>query len=389
MKDWKTKLIHSDTKTRQDFHSLTTPVYRGSTVVFPTMESIAIGWDQEEVGYTYGVSGTPTSLELAARIAELETGSGALLAPSGLSAISLVDLSYLSAGSHLLIPDNVYVPGRLLATNLLKRFGVETEFYPACVGADIAKHIRPNTHLIWTESPGSITMELQDIPAIAAVAHEHGVPVAMDNTWAAGVYFNAFEHGVDISLQAATKYVGGHSDVLLGSVTVRDASHWERIGETRSRLGLCVSPDECSLVLRGLQTLSVRLRHVEQAALQVAEWLEKRPEVETVLHPALPSCPGHELWKRDFTGSSGLFSIVFRREFSPEQVRGFVNSLKLFKIGFSWGGVTSLAAAYNVQRIRPHTEYGERLVRLSIGLEETTDLIADLEQAMKVFAPGA
>jgi cystathionine beta-lyase len=227
-------------------------------------------------------------------------------------------------------------------------------------------------------------MEVQDVPAISAAAHERGIVVAMDNTWSAGVYFKAFEHGVDVSVQALTKYVGGHSDLLLGSVTVRDPALLERLGETRARLGLAVSADECSLALRGLQTLAVRLRHAGEAALSVAKWMAGRPEVERVLHPALASCPGHELWKRDFTGASGLFSIVFRPEFSGAQVRAFVDSLELFKIGYSWAGTTSLAVAYDLRVCRHASAYGDRLVRLSIGMEEAADLLADLEQGLLV-----
>jgi cystathionine beta-lyase len=246
----------------------------------------------------------------------------------------------------------------------------------------IAQEIRPNTHLIWVESPGSITMEVQDIPAIAAVAHEHGVVVAMDNTWSAGVYCNAFHCGADISVQALTKYVGGHSDLLLGSITVLDEALLKRLGETRARLGFSVSADECSLALRGLQTLAVRLRHSGDVALKIARWLAARPEIERVLHPALESCPGHEFWKRDFTGASGLFSLVFASQFSGAQVRAFVDSLQLFKIGYSWAGTTSLAVAYDLRATRHSSPYGERLVRLSIGLEDPADLLADLEQAL-------
>jgi cystathionine beta-lyase len=228
-------------------------------------------------------------------------------------------------------------------------------------------------------------MEVQDVPAIAAAAHAHGAILAMDNTWAAGVLFKAFEHGVDISVQALTKYVGGHSDLLLGSVTVCDEALLQRLGDTRARLGMSVSPDECSLALRGLQTLAVRLRHAEASALMIAKWLSAQPEVQTMLHPALESCPGHEFWKRDFTGASGLFSFVFRPEFSGAQVRAFVDALDLFEIGYSWAGTTSLAVTYNLSRSRGASSYADRLVRLSIGMEESNDLIADLRQALDLI----
>ena len=384
-KDWKTRLIHSDGNVPQNFESLVPPVYRGSTVVFRDSSSTRSGWNQEEVGYSYGLHGTPTTVELAARIAELEGGTRTLLVPSGLAAIGLVDLAFLSAGSHVLIPENVYDPNRVLAVKLLSRLGIESSFYPPEIGDGIAGHFRPNTHLVWTESPGSITMEVQDVPAICAAAHEHAIPVALDNTWSAGVLFQAFDHGVDVSVQAATKYLGGHSDLLLGSVTVRDPAQLDRVGDVRAWLGLAVSPDDCSLALRGMTTLAVRLAHVERSALEIARWLANRPEVQIVLHPALESCPGHDHWKRDFTGSSGLFSLVLKPEFSGRQTRGFVDALELFKIGYSWGGVASLALAYDMSRVRSRTEYGDRLVRLNIGLESTTDLIADLDRGLRAM----
>jgi cystathionine beta-lyase len=384
-RDWKTRLIHTDTSVPEGFRSLAVPVYRGSTVVFPDSASTHTDWNQEEFGYAYGLHGTPTTLGLAARIAELEGGTRTLLTPSGLAAIGLVDLAFLSAGSHVLIPENAYSPNRILAAKLLRRFGIEASLYPSEVGAAIAEHFRPNTHLVWTESPGSITMEIQDVPAICAAAHERGIPVALDNTWSAGVLFPAFDHGVDVSVQAATKYIGGHSDLLLGSVTVRDHAHFDKLGEVRARLGLAVSPDDCSLALRGLTTLAVRLKHVEQSALEIARWLAARPEVQTVLHPALDGCPGHELWQRDFSGSSGLFSLVLTPEFSGQQVRAFVDALALFQIGYSWGGVASLAVAYDMSHVRSRTNYGDRIVRLNIGLESTADLIADLAQGLAVM----
>jgi cysteine-S-conjugate beta-lyase len=380
-KSWKTKLIHSAAKVPPGFKALNVPVERASTVIFPDSASVVSGWDVEKHGHTYGIHGTPTVLALAARIAELEGGERSLLVPSGLAAIGVVDMALLSAGSHVLLPDNVYGPNWLLALTTLRRFGVETGFYPAQAGANIADFMQPNTHLVWVESPGSITMEVQDVPAIAAAAHEHGAVVAMDNTWSAGMYFRAFEHGVDVSAHALTKYVGGHSDLLIGSVTVCDEALLERLGETRARLGFSVSPDECSLCLRGLQTLAVRLKHVATVALQIARWLAARPEIERVLHPALESCPGHEFWKRDFTGANGLFSMIFRPEFSGAQVRNFVDSLELFKIGYSWAGTTSLVLAYDLRNSRHGSEYGDRIVRLSIGLEDPADLQADLEQA--------
>jgi len=364
-KNWKTKLIHSDAKVPEGFKSLATPTFRGSTVIFPNAAAVDDNWDQYEVGYTYGLYGTPTALELAGRICELEHGYRTLLTPGGQAAISLINLSFVNAGDHVLLPESVYTPNRKFAVHVLRRFGVEVGFYPPIIEpGKLSSLFRENTKLIWCESPGSITMEVQDIPAIAEVAHAKGALVVLDNTWAAGILFDAFAHGVDITMQALTKYVGGHSDLLLGSITVKDQA----------------SPDDCSLALRGMKTLAVRLNHVESAALELAKWLAQRKEIELVLHPALPSCPGHELWKRDFTGSAGVFSVVFRREFSKEQVLRFVDSLQLFKIGYSWAGVTSLAVAYDFHGLPGRPDYGARIVRLNIGLEDVEDLRADLEQ---------
>jgi cystathionine beta-lyase len=226
-------------------------------------------------------------------------------------------------------------------------------------------------------------MEVQDVPAIADAAHRIGAMVVLDNTWAAGIYFDAFAHGVDVTMQALTKYVGGHSDLLLGSITVRDEAAYKRVGSTHQLVGCAASPDDCSLALRGMKTLSVRLTALEQSALDLAQWLAQRPEIELVLHPALPSCPGHEFWKRDFTGSAGLFSIVFQREFSRQQVVHFVDALELFEIGYSWAGVTSLAVAYDFHSAKNRPDYGHRIVRLNIGLEDVEDLRADLMQALQ------
>ena len=380
--DWKTKLIHSDAKVPEGFRSLSPPIYRGSTVVFATTADVGDGWDAYDQGYTYGLHGTPTTLELAARVCELEGGLRTIITPGGQGAIALIDLAFLRAGDHVLMPESVYKPSRRLAVDILQRLGVDVSFYSPAIGAAIAAQLRPTTKLVWCESPGSITMEVQDVPAIARAAHAAGSLVALDNTWAAGVYFDAFAHGVDVTMQALTKYVGGHSDVLLGSVTVRDPDACRRLGSTHQFLGCAASPDDCSLALRGMKTLALRLGAVEQAALTLARWSAERPEIELVLHPALPSCPGHELWKRDFTGSSGVFTIVFQRRFSKEQVRGFVDALQLFKIGYSWAGVTSLAMAYDFTSVAGRPDYGHRIVRLSIGLEDVGDLMSDLAQAL-------
>ncbi|HUI50830.1 MAG TPA: PLP-dependent transferase, partial [Terriglobales bacterium] len=270
-KSWQTKLIHSDAKIPQGYKSLATPVYRGSTTLFPTASAVNDQWDQFKVGYTYGLYGTPTALELAARICELESGKHTILMPGGQGAISLINFAMLQAGDHILLPMSVYYPNRKLTTQLLSRFGVTATFYDPLIGEGISSLIQDNTRLVWTESPGSITMEVQDIPALAAVAHARNIKVVLDNTWSAGVLFDAFDHGVDITMQAVTKYIGGHSDVLLGSVTVRDDAIYQRLGAAQQVIGCAVSPDDCSLALRGLQTLAVRLSAIEKSALQIAE----------------------------------------------------------------------------------------------------------------------
>ncbi len=378
---WRTKLIHPAAKAPEGFKSLSTPVHRGSTVVFDSVAEVVGDWRQEKHGYSYGTLGTPTVLELAARIAEIEGAHHTFLAPSGQAAIVLAYLACCTSGGHGLLPHNIYSPSREIAHGLLKGLGIEIESYDPKIGAGVADLIRPNTQLIWTESPGSLTMEIQDVPAIARAAKARGVLLAVDNTYAAGVLFDAFGHGADISVQAVTKYISGHSDVLMGSVSVANAALYERVGEVWNQLGMSVSPDEASLALRGLQTMGLRLEHLERATLDVAKWLTARKEIETVLHPALPSCPGHELWKRDFTGSASVFSFVFREGIGPEAVAAFVDRLKLFRIGYSWGGTASLVTIYPGLK-RPGRDDGARLVRLNIGLEEPADLIADLEQAL-------
>src|SRR5579863_5447248 len=269
-KNWKTKLIHSDAHVPEGFRSLNVPVYRASTTVFPSAAVVNDQWDQYEAGYTYGLYGTPTTLELAARICELEGGYRTILMPGGQAAISLINLSLLRSGDHVLVPESIYGPNRKFANDVLRRFGVAVTFYPPEIGSRIADLLQPTTRLVWCESPGSITMEVQDVPAIAEAAHRMGALIVLDNTWAAGIYFDAFAHGVDVTMQALTKYVGGHSDLLLGSITVRDEAAYKRVGSTHQLVGCAASPDDCSLALRGMKTLSVRLRAMEEAALALA-----------------------------------------------------------------------------------------------------------------------
>ena len=381
---WRSRLIHPTAQAPAGFRSLATPTARGSTVVFERQSAIIDDWRHPEAGYSYGVHGTPTVLQLAAQLAELEGAYRTFVVPGGLAAVSLIHLALCSAGSHALVPRNAYGPTLALGPGLLQRLGVEVEPYDPGIGAGIAGLIRDHTALIWTESPGSHTMEIQDVPAIVTAAHARGVPVALDNTWSAGVLFDAFGFGVDVSMQALTKYVGGHSDLVLGSVSVANVALYDRIGTTLKQLGMSASPDDAALALRGLQTLGARLAQLEASTLKVAHWLAAHPAIAAVFHPALPSCPGHALWQRDFSGSSSLFSIAFQPEFPAAAVEAFVDGLTLFKIGFSWGGVTSLALQVRIPQ-RPDADLGGRLVRLNIGLEDPDDLIADLARAISAM----
>ena len=377
---WRTKLIQAEPRSSEGFRSLTTPTYRGSTVVFDSHTQLTDDWHEAQLGYTYGLYGTPTTRELAARIADLEGAFHTFIVSGGQAAIALIYLAFCNAGTHVLLPWNAYGPSKDLAEGLLSRLNIQVERYDPLIGSGIAALIRPETSLIWCESPGSITMEIQDLPAIVAAAHASNVPVALDNTYSAGVLLDAFSFDVDVSMQALTKYIGGHSDLFLGSVSAGNEAAFERLGPIHRQLGMASSPDDASLALRGLQTLGVRLEALERSTLAIAEWLTHRPEVATVLHPAFPTCPGHDLWKRDFTGSASIFSILFQPTYTPAQVNAFVDALKLFKIGYSWGGVTSLALPYP-SLDRPGNPVQGRIVRFNIGLERPEDLIADLTQA--------
>lgn len=372
-----TRLIHPLRRASHEFQSLATPTYRASTVLFEKLADV--GEDRRhEDQYRYGLHGTPTTRELALRIAELEGAAKVQILPSGLAAIALVYWTFCKQGDHVLVPTTAYGPNGWIG-RFLKKFGVEAERYDPLIGAGIADLLRYNTSLVWCESPGSVTMEVQDIATIAEAAHARGALVALDNTYAAGVLFDAFGHGVDIAVQALTKYPAGHADLLLGSASARDPDLADKLASTRFHMGIGASPADCALALRGLMTFDLRLKHVGESALAVAHWLKARPEVAKVLHPALPDCGGHDVWKRDFSGSSGVFSFIVR-DWDWPTVERFIDGLELFKIGYSWGGPVSLALAYPDLR-RPSPEEGPRLIRLNIGLESVEDLKADLEQA--------
>ncbi|WP_244787285.1 cystathionine beta-lyase [Cupriavidus pauculus] len=372
------------------FESFSTPTYRGSTIVFRNLAELRAYGDRSKTYWRYGLHATPTSEALCQQLAQIEGGGQTLLLPSGMGAISLVYFACLRSGDDVLVPDNVYGPNRDHGEWLAREYGVTVRYYHPSIGAGIAALIQPNTRLIWMEAPGSVTMEVPDSEAIVAAARARGVLTAIDNTWSAGVYFKPFEKGIDISVQALTKYQSGGSDVLMGAVITRDEKLHDRLKRTRMIMGWGVSADDCFLVLRGLSSMPVRLAAHDRAAREVAEWLKRRPEVTRVLHPALPDCPGHDAWQRDFTGGGGLFSLIVHRRYTPEQVDAFVEALKLFAIGWSWGGAHSLAVPYHVETMRPAGtwppagwENAGELVRLYIGLEDTRDLIADLKQAME------
>jgi len=364
------------------------PVVRGSTVLYPSCaDRRAAAAKRFDQALTYGTQGGPNHHALEDVICEIEGGRRCQIVSTGLAAVTVPLLAFLKAGDHLLMPDSVYGPARSFADGMLARLGIETTYYDPCIDeAGIAALIRPNTRVVYTESPGSHTFEVQDIPAIARAAHARGAKVLMDNTW--GIHhFQPFRHGVDVSIQALTKYVVGHSDVLLGAITVNTEEDWRTLRSAALQLGQYASPDDCWLALRGVRTMPVRLARQAASALEVASWLASRPEVLKVLYPALPGAPGHELWKRDFTGACSLFGVVFRPEFSVEDTWAFVDSLTLFGIGASWGGYESLALPTTgfITRTATSGDLGGPAVRLHIGLEDTADLIADLEAGLSVL----
>jgi cysteine-S-conjugate beta-lyase len=360
------------------------PVYHASTVLYPTAEDFAARRSR----YQYGRRGTPTTEALESALQELEGPqcAGVVLVPSGLAAISSALLSVLEAGDHLLVTDSAYEPTRKFCDQVLTRFGVTTTYYDPLIGAAIAEQFRPNTRAVYLEAPGSLSFEMQDVDAIAKVAHAKGAAVLIDNTWASPLYFRPLEHGVDLSIQAGTKYIGGHSDLMLGTVSA-NAAHVAALKETVRLSGLCEGPDDVYLGLRGLRTLAVRLERHFKSGVAVARWLEQRPEVLRVLHPAMPNFQGHAIWKRDFTGASGLFSMVLK-PVPQKAVYAFLNTLELFGMGASWGGFESLAIPFDCTHARTATRWapGGPTIRFHIGLEAVDDLLADLERGFAALA---
>lgn len=377
-----TRLVHGGRRKEWRGRLVNPPVHRGSTILFDSVAEMRSAAPEFGKAY-YGLHGTPTQWALCEALTELEPGAaGTMLYPNGLAAVTAALLSVLSAGDELLMTDSVYGPTRRFCDGFLKRYGVTTRYYDPLVGAGIEELIGERTRAVFLESPGSLTMEVQDVPAICAAARSRGVATLLDNTWATPLFFPALAAGVDLTILAGTKYVGGHADVLLGTVTA-NAAYYPRLERSSWDLGFSAGPDDAWLCSRGLRTMGVRLRQHESSALKIARWLEAQSQVAAVLHPALPDCPGHALWKRDFKGSSGLFSFVLKGGGDPERTR-FIEALELFAIGYSWGGFESLVVPADPQGIRTATRWSAEgpLVRLQIGLEDPDDLIEDLAAAL-------
>ncbi|MDO1585125.1 cystathionine beta-lyase [Rhizobium oryzicola] len=372
-----TRLAHLGHDPHSFYGFVNPPIVRGSTVLFPNCDVM----ERHDQPYTYGTRGTPTTNALCMALNELEGAAGTILVPSGLAAITIPFLAFLSSGDHALIVDSVYGPCRHFCDTMLTRMGVEVEYYDPAIGSGIEALMRPNTRLVHTEAPASNTFEMQDIPAISEVAHRHGAVVTMDNTWATPLYFRPLDFGVDISMHAVTKYPSGHADIVMGTVSA-NAAHWPRLLEAQGALGICGAPEDSYLILRGLRTMGVRLAHHEKSALDVARWLESKSEVVRVLHPALESFPGHALWKRDFKGSSGVFSFVLGADMAvaKKKAHAFLDALSIFGLGYSWGGYESLAVHVNLSdRTICKAPLEGPVIRLQIGMEDVEDLKADLE----------
>lgn len=387
--DPRTALIHHPYVPPAGFGAVAPGVYKASTVIFPTTAALHARTWREKTGYTYGLHGTPTSFTLEERIATLEGGLHTLLVPSGLAAITLVDMALLKSGDELLIPDNAYGPNKELARHELARWGIAHRFYDAMDPASLQAAIGPATKLVWLEAAGSVTMEFPDLPALIRIAREAGVTCALDNTWGAGLAFDPFALGVDISIQALTKYPSGGADVLMGSVTTRDEPLHLKLKFTHMRMGWGVGANDVEFVLRALPSLALRYEAQDLSARQLAQWWSARPEVAQVLHPALPSSPGHAAWRALCTRAAGLFSVVFDERFTTAQVEAVVDALRLHRIGYSWAGPVSLVVPYELKAIRRQPAWNGALLRFSVGLEAVGDLIADCEQALRVLpVPG-
>ena len=377
-----TLLTHVGRNPAETRGTVNTPVFRTSTVVFPDLETYESRNPNDYKSMRYGVHGTPTTWAFEEAVARMEGGHMAVAVPSGLAAITAALSAFVKHGDHLLVTDSAYAPTRMFCDRQLRANGIEVEYYDPLIGAGIAGLIKANTKAVFCEAPGSLTFEMQDIPAIAAAAHARGIPVLADTTWGTPYFFRSFERGIDVSIHAATKYIVGHSDVLMG-VIVTNEKYWLPVRHTIADFGYCVSPDDCYLALRGFRTIGVRMKQQMANAIAVANWLQGRTEVQRVLFPALEGDPGHAIWKRDFDGAASLFGVVLQPA-ERAKVTAFVNALKLFGIGSSWGGYESLVTAPNPEKVRTATKWnpGGPTIRLHIGLEDPADLIADLEQAL-------
>lgn len=387
----RTRLVQMGRAPTPAYGFVNPPLHRGSTVIYPSVaEREARRSRPLDQALIYGAQGGPTHHQLENAIAEIEGGTRCQIVSTGLAAVTTALLAYLKAGDHCLVPDSVYGPCRRFCDTIGQDIGIETTYYrPDLDEAGLRALLRPNTKVVYAESPGSHTMEVQDVPMLARVAHQHGASLLLDNTWGV-TFFMPFEHGVDCSIQAATKYIGGHSDILLGAIVTNSDSDWKRVRNTSLILGQYTSPDDCWLALRGLRTLGVRLEIQMKAGIRVAEWLRERPEVANVRHPALPGAPGHDLWKRDFSGACSLFMVELDRGISVRSMRAMIDALELFQIGASWGGYESLVLPTTGAITRAHgdTETDPPMFRLHIGLEDVDELIADLDRAFGKLGPA-
>jgi cystathionine beta-lyase len=375
-------LVHSGKDPERHYGIVNLPVYHASTVLYPTIEAFnnrAEG-DRKYHAVRYGAYGTPSTYALADSVAALEGGSGSVVTSSGLAAVTMAITAFSGRGDHILVSDSVYDPTRSFCDTVLNRFGVETTYYHPLEGRNISRLFRPNTRLVFCESPGSLTFEVQDVPAIAKAAHEKNVLVLLDNTWATPLFFKPFQHGVDISIQAGTKYISGHSDLVIGIITAATDDLLRQVKDATYAFGDIAGPDDCYLALRGMRTMSARIKQQQAAAQRIAEWFHQRSEIKKVMFPALETDPGHSIWKRDFTGASSLFGVMFETE-SKESVSGMVEGYRLFKIGASWGGYESLVMPAYPHKNRTAGSWDETgfVLRYHIGLEDPDDLIEDLE----------
>jgi cystathionine beta-lyase len=381
----RTRLLYAGRNPDEQFGFVNTPIYRGSTVLYPDAATLRHG----EPRFTYGTAGTPTTEALENAWSEIAGAAGTVLVPTGLAAITIALMTALSAGDHLLVTDSAYRPTRRFCEGYLKRMNIETTYYDPTIGAGVADLIRPNTRAVLVEAPGSQSFEMQDVPAIAEAAHARDVCVIMDNTWATPLFFPPHERGVDLAIEAGTKYLSGHSDLMMGLVSANAEWH-PRLRQTFDLFAMCAGPEDCFLALRGLRTMELRLREAEKQGLAMAHWFQQRPEVSRVLHPALPDDPGHAIWKRDFLGASGLFSIVLKPV--PEAaVDAFLDALTLFGMGYSWGGYESLVIPFDCKPYRTATTWAPEGpgLRFQIGMEDTADLQEDLERAFEALKRAA